>query len=344
MPWLNVNIKERMEHYEVIGLSVSVIRNCEISFVENYGLREADTLKKVNNDSIFSACSISKFVTAMLVMKLVQQGSLDLDEDVNLKLSSWKVPTSNFTREKCVTLRNLLSHQSGITDPEESFMELNTDDRFPAMVELLTGKTPYCDVPIEVKYEPETDFQYSDAGFCIIQLLIEDVMGKSFVEVIDEFIFHPLEMTNSSYPLKLPEKFCEDFTSGHNNNGSLGKSNYPIYPYPAASGLWSTSGDLSQLILELMNALKNKSKIGISAELANEMIHSRGCRDWNGLGVFLEGSESEIELSSLGWGVGFQSMLVAFPLKGDGIVIMTNTDLGVHQMKGIIGEIYHSFN
>ncbi|KGR74380.1 serine hydrolase domain-containing protein [Ureibacillus sinduriensis] len=344
MPLLNINIKERMEHYQVTGLSVSVIRNHEISFVENYGLREADTLKKVNNDSIFSACSISKFVTAMLVMKLVQQGSLDLDEDVNVKLKSWKVPDNHFTVKRCVTLRNLLGHQSGITDPEKSFMELNSDGRYPTMVELLTGKTPYCDVPIEVKYEPETDFQYSDAGFCIIQLIIEDVLGKSFVEVIDELIFHPLKMTNSTYTLNLPEKFYEDFTSGHNNSGCLAENNYPIYPYPAASGLWTTSKDLSQLVLELMNALKNKSKLGISVEQANEMIQARGCKGWNGLGVFLEGSGIEIELSSLGWGEGFQSMLVAFPLKGDGIVIMTNTDLGVHQMKGIIGEIYQSFN
>ncbi|MDN4493563.1 serine hydrolase domain-containing protein [Ureibacillus aquaedulcis] len=344
MGQLNLNIKERMEHYQVTGLSVSLIHNGEISMVENYGLQAADTLKKVDNESIFAACSISKFATAMLVMKLVEQGILELDEDVNKKLISWKVPSNNFTEKKCVTLRNLLSHQSGIIDPEESFMELDINDRVPTMVELLAGKTRYCKHPIEVEYEPESDFQYSDAGFCIVQLLIEDVTGKRFEEVMEALILQPLQMTNSTFALRNQDTLGEDVSYGHNYNENLLESSYPIYPYPAASGLWTTSKDLSQIVLELINALKNKSKLGISVGKANELIRSQGCKEWTGLGVFLDGSDKELEISSLGWGAGFQSMLVAFPWKGTGIVIMTNTDLGVHQMKGIIGELYHSFN
>ena len=60
--------------------------------------------------------------------------------------------------------------------------------------------------------------------------------------------------------------------------------------------------------------------------------------------MFLDGSEKEIEVSSLGWGVGFQCMMVAYPYLGKGAIIMTNTDLGVHQLKGMIGEIYSTLN
>jgi CubicO group peptidase (beta-lactamase class C family) len=338
----HINIKERMKYHNVIGLSVSLINSGQISRIENYGLQEVGTDKKVDNDSIFSACSISKFLTALIVLKLTEQGVLDLDKDVNKRLISWKIPHNNLTENKIITLRNLLSHQSGVIDPEESFMELNPNIGIPSMVEILEGSTHYCKAPIEIKYKPESDFQYTDAGFCIIQQLIEDVTGKPFKEVVKELIFHPLKMENSTFLQSISEEIEGNFSSGHNKNGKLVDGKYPIYPYPAASGLWTTTSDLSKLILELMDALNNKSKIGISANKVNEMINSQGCKSWTGLGVFLDGSEKEIEISSLGWGLGFQCMMVAYPHLGNGFIIMTNTDLGVHQLKGIIGEIYHS--
>lgn len=340
----NISIKKSMEQYNVAGLSISVINSGRISFVENYGLLEVGTNRKVGSNSIFSACSISKFLTAMLVLKLVEQGILDLDEDVNKKLISWKVPNNNLIENKRVTLRNLLCHQSGIIDPQESFMELNSIAGVPSMVELLNGNTPYCKTPIEVKCEPESTFQYSDAGFCIIQQLIEDVTAKPFEEVIEELIFHPLKMTNSTFTPNISGKGGGNFSCGHNKDGKLVDGKYPTYPYPAASGLWTSSLNLSQLVLEFINALNGDSKIGISANKAKEMIKSQGSKEWTGLGIFLDNSEKELEISSLGWGVGFQCMMIAYPHLRNGLIIMTNTDLGVHQLKGIIGEVYRSLS
>src|SRR5699024_11819555 len=117
---------------------------------------------------------------------------------------------------------------------------------------------------------------------------------------------------------------------------------YPIYPYPAASGLWTTSVDLAEIVLELMHAKKGESRIGISEGLAKEMITPQKGKSWAGLGVFLEGSGIDVEITSLGWGVGFQSMMAAFPYLEKAAVIMTNAELGVHQLEGIIGEIYKS--
>ena len=338
----NINIKERMKHYNVTGLSVTLIENGQIKNTVNYGLLEVGTTKNVNRNTIFSACSISKFLTGMLVMKLTEQGILNLDEDVNKRLVSWKVPDNELTKNKRVTLRNLLSHQSGIIEPENSFAHLNSILGMPSMVELLNGKTPYCKYPIEVKYEPESQFHYSDAGFCIIQQLIEDITGKSFRQVMTEQIFEPLKMGNSTLDTTISETKREYFSCGHNKYGELVEGKYPIYPHPAASGLWTTSLDIAQLVIELMNALKGDSKIGISTSLAKEMITPQRGKAWTGLGVFLEGAEKELEITSLGWGVGFQCMLAAFPNLEKGAVIMTNAELGVHQMEGIIGEIYKS--
>ncbi|GIN71894.1 penicillin-binding protein [Bacillus sp. J14TS2] len=338
----NINIKERMKHYNVPGLSIALIENRQISGTENYGLLEVESGRKVNESSVLSACSISKFLVGMIAMKLVGEGLLDLDEDVNQRLVAWKVPENEFTRNESVTLRRLLSHQSGIKDPEGSFSELNSKIGILVMAELLRGKTPYCQVPIKVQCEPGSEFHYSDAGFCVIQQLIEDVTMKSFEQAVNEAIFRPLGMENSYLNTKMLEVGKKELTCGHNKNGELVDGKYPIYPYPAASGLWATSLDLAKLVLELLNALKGESKIGISASLAKEMITPQKGMNWTGLGVFLEGSENELTITSLGWGVGFQCMLVAIPHSEKGAVIMTNAELGVHQMEGIIGEIYNS--
>ncbi|MTH54872.1 serine hydrolase [Bacillus mangrovi] len=334
-------IKERMNHHNINGLSVSVIESGQISGIENHGLLEAGSDNKVDNHSVFNACSISKFVTALLALKLTDEGFLDLDEDVNTRLKSWKYPYNNSKDKKGITLRNLLSHQSGVMDPEGSFMELNANIGIPSMAEIL-GTTPYCETPIDVKYQPESDFYYSDAGFCMIQQLIEDVTGNSFIKVVKELLFDPLKMTNSTFLQNTSEEINMNVSSGHNKEGEVTEGKYPIYPYPAASGLWTTTADLSQFILETINALHNKSRVGISANSVKEMISAQGCKSWTGLGVFLDGSGKEIEISSFGWGKGFQCMMAAYPYLGNGMIIMTNTDSGVHQLKGLIGEVYYS--
>ncbi|MFP7445744.1 penicillin-binding protein [Bacillus sp. UMB0728] len=333
-----INVKERMDYYQVKGLSLALIENGQISRLDQYGLLEVGTDNAVQAESIFNACSISKFLTGMLVMVLAERGVLHLDEDINHRLQSWKVPDNRVTVEKKVTLRQLLSHQSGVVDPAGSFMELGFRNEASSMAELLEGKTAYCSVPIEAAYVPGSEFHYSDAGYCIVQLLIEDVTGRSFEELAYELIFEPLKMENSSFPRMISGK---NYACGHDKNGQLIEEKYSVYPYPAASGLWTAPAELAGLVIELMNAINGESKIGLSAEKAKEIIQQQG-KDWAGLGVFLDGSDKELEISSLGWGVGFQCMMAAYPYKGAGLVIMMNTDSGVHQMKGIIGEIYRS--
>ncbi|MGA3674719.1 serine hydrolase domain-containing protein [Lysinibacillus agricola] len=339
-----MNISERMEHNRVAGLSLVAIDKGKISKADYFGVSEAGTDNKINEHTIFNACSISKFLTSILVLKLVEQRLVDLDEDVNQKLVSWKVPDNAFTKHKKVTLRNLLSHQSGIVEPEGSFTTVETFNDMPSMVEILNGKTPYCNTPIEVTYEPESEFHYSDAGFCVIQLLIEDTMSKPFSILMDEFIFKPLNMTNSIFSTNIPAFNTDNLACGHDQNGALISGKYSIYPFLAACGIWTTPNDLAKLLLYIMNAVKGQSKIGLTATHINELFRPQGSKEWTGLGVFLDGADEKLEFSSLGWGVGFQCMLVAYPYLEKGMIMMTNTDTGVHQMKGIMGEIYHSLS
>jgi CubicO group peptidase (beta-lactamase class C family) len=339
----SLNIHKLLKNFQVTGLSMAEIVGGQIKSTDCFGVLEKGTDRRVESDSIFSAGSISKFLTSILVMKLTEQGIFDLDEDVNKKLSSWRVPYNELNKNKKVTLRNLLSHQSGVMDPEGSFTELNTMNGYPTIVKILEGTTSYCKEPIEMKYEPESDFHYSDAGFCIIQLLIEDVMRKPFQDVMNELILQPLGMKDSTYKLPISEEAKKNVSCGHDKGGEVVRGRYPIYPYPAASGLWTTPSDLALLVIELMRSLRGESKLNLSRKHGLEVITSQGCKEWTGLGVFLDKNKLGIEISSLGWGVGFQCMMVAYSESQSGLVIMTNTDLGVHQLKGVIGKLYRAY-
>ena len=327
-------IQSRLQEKQFQGLSIAVIRHGKLHDLEGFGLQESGSNRLVTHATQFHACSISKFATSLLALRFVERGLLDLDEDVNIRLRTWKISDHDWTWRKKVTLRSLLCHQAGIIDPEESFPVYHSAQGNPSMLDILTGRTSYCSEPFTVRHEPLSQFYYSDAGFCLIQQIIEDLCEKSFTEVMNDHLFEPLNMTQSTY-----DSVKSDYAFGHDKLGYIVEGDYPIYPYPAAAGLWSTPADLSKLVIEVMDAVKGNSRLGLSAETMIDMLSPQGCSQWTGLGIFLDPSGSALEFSSLGWGVGFQSMIVAYPSLGTGAVLMTNTDTGVHQTKGILGEV-----
>lgn len=333
-----------MEKYKVPGLGLSLIKNGEVTLAEGFGILEAETNNETDSDTLFNACSISKLATSLLALKLVSEEVLNLDKDVNQMLTSWKVPDSSFTSHKKVTIRTILSHQSGIIDPKGSFQNLSPTQGIPSIVDLLEGTTPYCTEPIAVKYEPESDFHYSDAGFCILEQLMEDVSGKPFKLLMHQLLFDALHMAHSTYEPNSFSKSRLRLASGHDKNRTIVAGKHPIYPYAAASGLWSTPKDLALLVLELIAGTNGRGHLGISEKLMQQMFTPQGSAKWTGLGLFLDKSGREIEISSLGWGVGFQCMLVAYPYLETGAVIMINKDAGIHQLQGIIGEVYRSLD
>ncbi|MGN4613597.1 serine hydrolase domain-containing protein [Bacillus cereus group sp. MYBK71-2] len=340
----NNNIHEKMNQYSGAGLSLAVIRDGKLDEAIAFGTLESGTTRTVTTNSIFNSCSISKFITTMLVMTLSNQEIVHLDEDVNDRLISWNIPTNLFTSQKKTTLRNLLSHQSGIIDPPNSFEHYTLAQGRPNIAELLAGKTSYCSVPIEVTYKPESEFHYSDANFCIIELLLEDITGKPFNFLLEEYIFQPMQMKNST--IFSPEDIdkTDAFACGHNKDGTVTNEKYPFYPFAATLGIWTTPTDLSTLVLEIIHSLQGKGKLKLSQKTVQDMISPQGCSKWTGLGVFLDDSNENLQIYSLGWGVGFQCMMVCYPYRGNGAVIMTNTDLGVHQMEGIIGEVLEALS
>ncbi|MDJ0756856.1 MAG: serine hydrolase domain-containing protein [Ardenticatenaceae bacterium] len=338
--WIHLN--DRMTHFNIPGVSVAVINGCEVDWAKGYGWLENDGKNEVTPASIFHACSMSKFVTAMAVLKLVTDKVIDLDEPVNEKLSVWKITQNEFTYNNPVTLRHLLSHHAGIIDPENSFGIYLSDQPLPSLLQILQGSTQYNPKPVQVSYKPASKFEYSDAGFCVIEQLLIEITGKSFDNLLQELIFEPLGMKNSFFKHAFEFVDTDHIAVGHDKRGQVVEGRRATYPYLAAAGLWSTPTDLGLLIIELHRILSGSGKTRISKNLAKELLTGQECTEWAGLGVFLGGKGTRTRMNSLGWGIGFQCMLAAYPYQGSGVVVMTNSEPGFPQDKALTGEFVQS--
>src|SRR4030095_11119953 len=162
--------------YKIPGVSVAVVNDFKVEWARAYGVKDVDTKEPVTTETLFQAGSISKPVAAMVALKRVEQGKIALDEDINNKLTSWKLPQNEFTAKKKVTLRNLLSHTAGTT--VHGFPGYATTDKVPTLQQVLDGVAPANTAPVRVDLEPGTRFRYSRAGTTIQRLAIMDMYTK----------------------------------------------------------------------------------------------------------------------------------------------------------------------
>src|ERR1017187_3623566 len=157
-----MKLAERMEHYNVPGVSVVVIHGGRGEWARGYGRRDVESGAPVTAETLFQAASLSKGVAAAVAMRLVEQGKLSLDEDVNAKLRSWKVPDNEFTQTEKVDRKSVVSHNGGLT--VHGFPGYAQGAAMPALVQLLDGKPPANTAAVRVTKAPGSGFSYSGGG------------------------------------------------------------------------------------------------------------------------------------------------------------------------------------
>jgi CubicO group peptidase (beta-lactamase class C family) len=133
-------LDERMRELKVAGVSVAVFHDGHIEWTRGWGFADLEARRKVDDETLFQAASISKPVAAVTALALVNRGRLTLDEDVNKFLKSWKVPESPFTATEKVTLRRLLTHSAGVT--VSGFRGYAATDDVPTLLQVLAGTKP----------------------------------------------------------------------------------------------------------------------------------------------------------------------------------------------------------
>lgn len=308
-------IQERMEHYGVPGLSLAVIQNNQVVWTKAYGVKDLTSNEPVTKDTLFQCASISKPLSAAASLRLVEQGAIDLDADANLALKTWQIPESPFTREKCVTLKHLISHKSGLT--VHGFLGYTTKQKVPSLTEVLNGSPPANSASIRVDKIPGESFRYSGGGYCVLQQMMLDQTEDSFPQIMNKLVLARLGMKKSTYEQPLPADRLHEAAVGYLPSGKRVPGLRHTYPEMAAAGLWSTSEELAQFLIELQKGYQDGQSRVLSNAMAKRMLDER-------LGIFTRAMGNETYFGHGGWNEGFSSEMRAHRDRGYGVVVLTN--------------------
>jgi CubicO group peptidase (beta-lactamase class C family) len=336
-PTVTTKLADRMAALHVPGVSIAVIHYGKIEWARGFGVTRLGG-PAVTPDTLFQAASISKPVTAMAVLHLVESGKLNLDADVNQYLKTWKVPANTFTEKTKVTLRELLSHTAGMT--VHGFPGYASGSPLPTLVQVLNGEKPANTPAIIVDATPGTNWRYSGGGFVVTQLLLQDVTGQPFPKLLHDTVLAPVGMTRSTYEQPLPQNRMAEAAMAYRRDGEPVPGGPHVYPEMAPAGLWTTPSDLARYAIEIQNDLAGKPNAVLSAAMAREMLKP-GMDQW-GIGIGTGGGAAHPYFTHGGANEGFQCNLVAYN-NGHGAAIMTNSDSGGQLASEILRTIAHEY-
>lgn len=334
-----MKLTDRMQYYHVPGVSIAFFDHGQIAWAGGYGVADTQTGRPVTPETLFQAGSISKPVAALGALRLVESGTLQLDENVNDELTSWKLPENEFTAEQKVTLRRILSHSGGVT--VHGFGGYELSQPVPSVVQILDGAKPANSPPVRVEAVPGSVWSYSGGGITIMQLMMMEATGKSFPALMHDLVLGPVGMSHSTYEEPLPLSLRSGAAHGYGANEDPVPGGFHVYPEMAAAGLWATPSDLALAAIEVQREYAGTSHMVLSRALAKEML-TRQKDNW-GLGFELEKSGATPRFDHFGVNDGFVSVVEAYRDKGQGIVIMTNGQQGEKLITEILRAVAHEY-
>ncbi|MHC4180481.1 MAG: serine hydrolase domain-containing protein [Planctomycetota bacterium] len=324
-------VPELMAKLHVPGVSIVGIEDRRIAWERQYGVRRAGSTEKVDRDTVFEACSMSKLPLAYLALKLVERGKLDLNKPLVEYLD--KPYLADQPLHKRITTRMVLSHTTGFPNWRDGGWRRGG--------------------PLPVLFEPGTRFGYSGEGFLYLQRVIEHLTGAPFEEYIKDELFEPLKITISSYVWRdCYEKLA---AAGHDSQGQVkpkrrlyrrANAGYSLYCTPheyakflveilkedrtAAHSLSTRSVDL---MLTRTTEATGRKPIKRSGETMSDTVH------W-GLGWAINRTAAGDRVYHSGSnGTGFRCYCEFDRARGTGIVIMTNAVSGRELWEHVIAAV-----
>ncbi|HHU18616.1 MAG TPA: beta-lactamase family protein [Clostridiales bacterium] len=324
---LDKQIPELMDFYNIPGSSIAIVKEGKIVWSEAYGSADVEKGIKLTKDTPMRVQSISKSVTAWGIMKLAEQGKIELDAPVMNYINSWHFPESGFSAEQA-TVRQLLSHTGGLP-LGDVFTIYSPHEEMPSLREKLTKEA------ILVR-EPGSAFSYSNTGYNLLELLIEEVTGQPFDEYMKQEILNSLGMNHSTFSWN--DRFDPKPPVGYDLNGKP----VPVYVYPekASGGLFSTAEDIAAFTIAGMRDISHDEQVlNFNTQVLNyntiEAMYTPVKKeigiynlvfDAYGLGHYIETlPNGKKAISHGGQGTGIMTHFHAVPETGDAIVILTNS-------------------
>jgi CubicO group peptidase (beta-lactamase class C family) len=258
--WLDGFMSYSLAKDDIAGAVVVVVKDGQILTQKGYGYADVAKRKPVDPaNTLFRPGSVSKLFTWTAVMQLVEQGKLNLDQDVNSYID-FKIPPYN---GKPITLRNILTHTAGF---EEVIKDLILEDPKGLMTLEKYVKTH---LPERV-FAPGTTPAYSNYATALAGYIVERRSGESFDDYIDHHIFTPLGMTKSSFRQPLPPRLAGLMSTGYKRASGDPQKFEIVVPAPAGS-LSSPGTDMAYFMIAHLQNGEFQGKRILSAATAEQM-------------------------------------------------------------------------
>ncbi len=305
-------LPDRMDFYEIQGVSIAVIDQGKIDWSKGYGVTKFGEEAKVTNETVFQAGSISKSVAAMVALAMADQKKIDLEAPIAKSMKGWGQDL-----DPEITYQTLFTHLAGINNP--SYPGYAKGEAIPNLAQVIAGKgnTP----KVKATSKPNRGWSYSGGGYVVAQKALEDSQGKPFEDLADEYLLAPLGMKHSTYDQHYIRNRFDSIAYGHTSTTPI-DGGWHVYPELAAAGLWTTPHDIASLLVGLQDSLQGKKGSLLSQDSANKVITPYYTK--MGFGLFLEQSDRYRYLYHSGETAGYESMFVFYPDLGKGAVVMTN--------------------
>jgi CubicO group peptidase (beta-lactamase class C family) len=327
-------LKDRMTKYDIPAVSVAVIKDYKVEWAKAYGLADKEKNIPATVNTLFQAASLSKSVNAVGLLRLAQDKKIDLHTDINTYLSSWKFPYDSVSKNKKITVANLLSHTAGLT--VHGFPGYKNRTTLPTVVQVLDGKSPANTKAVRSQFEPGLRSQYSGGGTTISQLIVADITRQAYDIYMEEKVLKPMGMTSSSYTQPPKEDKNAVLATAYRGNGKAIENNYHVYPEQAPAGLWTNPSDMARFIIETQLSYQGKSNKVLSREMTQFMLTPYIDKS-AAMGVFIDTRGTDKYFQHGGANEGFRCQYFGSVENGNGVVVMVNSDNG-----SILSEIINS--
>lgn len=313
------NILDRMKTYKIPSVSIALINNGKIEWSKTYGYADVEKKRLANKTTLYQVASITKSLNGLGIMKLVQEGKLSLTNDIRNYLKTWAFPDNEISKNKTITLKNLLSHTAGLS--VHGFIGYSSSDTIPTINQILNGVRPANNEPIKPIYPISEHFEYSGGGYTVIRKILDDNISSNYDSLMTALVLKPLKMTNSTFSQPLSHQY-KNYAFGCDKEMQTLKGKYYVYPEQAAGGLWSTATDIAKFVISIQNTLKGSSNSLLNKSLTEEML-TPILNDYGlGFGVVKKGGEKYFWHE--GESFGYNSIYYGSFTTGKGVAILTN--------------------
>jgi len=337
-----LTLPDRMRFYQVPGVSIAVIDKNAIEWSRIYGEKDIRTHQPLTSDTIFQAGAFSQMITAAAALRLAGEVKLDLEADIGTLLKSWRIPpTSESGSNPKITLRALLTHSANVSD--YVFPGYAQGEPLPTLSQILGGEPSANSGPawVPVRKSSALRTRYSEPGYMIAEQAMIDAAAIPFPALMDAVVLGPLGLKNSTFAVPLPVELRARAATGHVREGQPVTGLWKNYPEAAAKGLWTTSADFAVFVLDLLRAAGGTSGKILSPEAARTMLSAQV--ESNGYGFVVEAKGDDILFNLRGKTQGYACFMAIYPAKGQGVVIMTNSDNGhllIQEIMAGLSEAY----